>query len=38
MGVIMNRFSQDIQLIDFQVTLSSMSAAEGKSFHSNVFK
>ncbi|KAH6694276.1 P-loop containing nucleoside triphosphate hydrolase protein [Leptodontidium sp. MPI-SDFR-AT-0119] len=28
MGVIMNRFSQDIQLIDFQVTLSSMSAAE----------
>ncbi|KAI9744667.1 MAG: hypothetical protein M1818_002196 [Claussenomyces sp. TS43310] len=29
MGVIMNRFSQDMQLIDFQVTLTSMSAAEG---------
>jgi ATP-binding cassette subfamily C (CFTR/MRP) protein 1 len=29
MGNIMNRFSQDMQLIDFEVTLRSMSAAEG---------
>ena len=38
MGVIMNRFSQDMQLIDFQVTLTSMSAAEGMSFPLPIFK
>ena len=36
MGIIMNRFSQNMPLIDFQVTLTSMSAAEGKKYYSEI--